>query len=261
MSPIVESVLGFFRKLKLTTVVTLLAVAFCILWLQQCESKKSLSQELALEKQKNDQNLSSMTEGIKVIKKLNGDFEASKASYMGSLEEIKKYNASLYDRFNDQKGLLAGIYSNLSIRLDSLISRGDTLVRYTDSTYGISFYTNYEEKDLRNEIYGITQVKLLKNDVIPMSTVITSNEMQIGISYGFRNLKDRYEIFAISKSPNVKFNELEGMLTINKDDMVATPAKKLKWGLGFHVGVTYSITQKAPIPYVGAGLSYNIINF
>lgn len=245
------------KRMSMQTVIIVAAVIFAFLWFQQCDRNSKLRAELKLEQKKNDQNLAAMNEVIKIVKKQNGDIEASKAAYIGSLADLKQYNEKLYQQLQDQKGLLAGLHADINIKLDSLLSKGDKPVQYNDSTYGIKFNAKYDDMNLHNSISGETKFTVRKKEIIPIHTMIFSNEMKIGITYGFREFKDRYEVFAVSKSDKITFDELEGFYTLKKDGA----QKKLKWGLGPQVGVTYSLGSMKFMPYVGLGLSYNIVRF
>lgn len=247
------------KKDKAYIAVVAVVVALVVLLSQQCARNSELSKMLEFERLKNEQNLAALNEQVKVIRKLNGDFESSKASYIGELREVQKYNAMLYDMFKDQEDLLAGIYSSVNVKLDSLLSKGDDVTDYGDSTYGISFATLYDEDNLYNKITGETKFLLSGAGPVPLGTSIFSNEMRIGIGYGFRETDDRYEVFAISKSGNVKFDELDGVFVIKKEDTV--PQRKLRWGVGPSVGATYLFGQSKVSPYVGIGVSYHLFRF
>ena len=254
-----KKILSLLGKLNLQTILVIAAVVFGLLFLAQCNRSKKLKEEIAYEKLKNDQNLAAMNGILTVVKKQNGDIETSKATYLGSLEEIKQYNSKLYNQLSGQKGLLAGIYSDFTIKLDSIMSHGDSQVQYNDSTYGIKFRVSYNDTNLSSNIDGETKFMVMKKRVEPIYTTIFSNEMKIGITYGFRELDDKYEVFAVSKSDKIKFNELNGVFTLKKPSI--EKPKVLKWGVGPSVGVTYSIATKSVAPYVGVGLSYNFIRF
>ena len=241
------------------TVAVIAAVVLLALFASQCNRNAELSRMLEFERVKNDQNLVAMNEQVKAIRKLNGDFESSKASYIGELEDVRKYNEMLYDMFKDQEDLLAGIYSSMTVKLDSLLSQGDDVTDYGDSTYGISFATLYDEDNLFNKITGETKFIMSDMGPVPLGTNIFTNEMRIGIGYGFRETNDRYEVFAVSKSGNVKFDELDGVFVLNKES--AEQAKKLRWGIGPSVGVTYLFGQSKASPYIGFGLSYHFARF
>jgi hypothetical protein len=252
---------NFLKALKenMSLVLLVLVGVFVFVFLQQCDARRRLKEDLEFERRKSDQNLAAMNEQIKVIKNLSGEIEASKATYVGSIEEIKKYNAELAARFESQKNLLAGIYSKVSIVLDSIVSIGDKPYQYNDSTYGIKFTTIYDKDEIFNRIEGETKFTIIGGKPNALNTSIYSNEMRIGITYGFRDLGDRYEVFALSKSGKVKFDELEGVLTLSKG--ASAPQKKLRWGIGPQFGVTYGVGQGKFMPYVGLGLSYNVVRF
>lgn len=248
-----------FKKNSITTILIVAGIVFFMLWLQQCNSNARLKDDLEFEKVKSTQNAAALTEQIKVIKNLQGEMESSKATYIGSLDDVQKYDSALYERFKHQEGLLAGIYADFSVKLDSLISNGDTYVQYDDSTYGIKFETTYDNYELYNRILGETKFQMIERKPRLLNTIIFSNEMRIGISYGFREFDDRYEVFALSKSDEIKFNEFEGVFTLKKPKVV--PDKKLRWGIGPQVGVTWSFSNKKIMPYFGIGIHYSIIRF
>ena len=254
-----NKIIAFIRGLNFTTILIAIAVILAILLFRQCDRSSKLKSDLTYEKTKNSQNLTAMNEVIKIVTTQNGEIEASKAAYIGSVEELKQYNMSLYNQLKDQKGMLAGIYSNLSIKLDSIIAKTDKPIQYNDSTYGIRFASNYADSGFRNRINGETKFMIANKKVSPINTIIFSNEMDIDMVYGFRELADRYEVFAVSKSDKVKFNQVEGVFTLKKTETI--PVKKNKWGVGPQLGVTYNIANKSISPYVGFGVSYNIIRF
>lgn len=247
------------QKDKIFIAAAAVFVTLVVLLAQQCGRSKELSKLLEFERVKNEQNLAAMNEQVKYIRKFNGDFESSKASYIGELEEVRKYNEMLYGMFKDQENLLAGIYSSMTVKLDSLLSKGDDLTDYGDSTYGISFTTLYDEDNLFNKITGETKFLLSEGGPVPLGTNIFTNEMRIGIGYGFREKDDRYEVFAVSKSGNVKFDELDGVFVLKKEN--ALPQKKLRWGIGPSAGATYMFGQSKLSPYIGFGVSYHLIRF
>ena len=241
------------------TIMLAVIVALGALWLSQCNRTKSLKDELNLEKVKTEQNLAAMTEQIRVIKKLNGDMESSRAAYIGSLDDLKKMNSKLYSALSDQKGLIGGLYANMSVLLDSIVSRDDQAVVNEDSTVSIRFETEYSKQDLFNRITGETRFSLVDRKVVPMYTTILGNEMKIGVTYGFRELDDRYEVFAVAKNPVVRFDELDGFLTIKK--LSAAPAKKKRWSVGPAVCWGIDAARLRSSVFVGIGVSYGLLRF
>ena len=256
---VLNFVKSVFKKENFTVIMVVIIAVLMALWLQQCNRAGRLKDDLKTEQLKNDQNTAAMNEQIKVVKKLNGDIESSKATYMGSIDDVMKYDSAFAAKLKDQRNLIAGIYSDMSIKLDSIMSRGDKSVKYGDSTYGIKFETTYDKNMLFNKITGETKFGIAKGQVNPIGTSIYSNEMRIGITYGFREDKDKYEVFAVSKSDNVKFDELDGIFTLAKT--TPAPVKRRNWCVGPQFGVTYGMRDYKVMPYLGLGVSYNLFSF
>lgn len=255
----ISTILGFFKGINFTTLAVAAAGIMTFISISQCNRAKTADTALEFEKQKNAQNIAAMTEDIKVIKTSAGEIESSKAAYIASVEELKKMNSELANRLSGVQGLISGIYADMTIKLDTLISRNDKVITYDSTMRGIKFETVYDKDSIYNRIIGETKFRLVGTNIFPMHTSIYSNEIRLGITYGFRELDDRYECFAISKSGAIKFNELEGVLTLKKPAIV--PVKKKPWGLGIALGPSFDFVNGKPGIAVSVGINYSIWNF
>ena len=254
-----DKILNFFKGINFTTIAVAAAAILLFVCMSQCNRAKQLSADLEFEKTKNAQNIAAMTESIKTIQNHAGDYESSKAAYLASLDELKTMNSKLANKLAGVQGLISGIYADMSIKLDTIISRNDHVVKYDSTMRGIKFETTYDKDSLYNKITGETKFRLVGKDIFPVNTYIYSNELKLGITYGMRETDDRYECFAISKSKNIKFNELEGVLTIKKN--AVAPEKKKHWGLGMQFGPSFDFVNGKPGLAVSVGINYSIWNF
>lgn len=207
--------------------------------------------------QKQDaQNLRAMKDSITIEfnKKLQA-YEISKDNYVvNELNELKKYNKQLYDQISKVKGdVIAYIDAKVTGDLGG-ISAGNKLVVVDKPTnkYGLDFGFNYADSSFSQKIEGQSRFYAYPDETTkkwilkPDTTLFTTNLTTLHLQYGMRDLKDRYEVFIINKSPVLKVGGLEGAYIIKKQP---SPPPKPRPNFGFG-------------PYVGFGLNtdYNLAN-
>jgi len=223
---------------------------------QTCSTLKTERAQREFEIKQNAQNLSALKDSITVEfnKKLQA-YEYSKDNYLlNEISELKKYNEKLYKDLSKVKGdIIAAINSNASADLSG-IEADSQLVVYDSTTnnYGIAFKSHYADSGFVQDLEGVSKffvypiLETNKWTIRPTSTIFNKNYTQINLTYGFRELEDKYEVFAVSSSPKVKINNLDGLFVLDKAPQKA-PEKPKRWGFG---------------PYIGAGLNtdFNLDN-
>jgi len=207
--------------------------------------------------QKQDaQNWSAMRDSItsEFNKKLNA-YEISKDNYVvNELKDLKKYNEYLYNQLSKVKGdVIAAIDAKVSANLAG-ITAGNQLIIVDKQTnkYGLKFDFNYADSSFSQKLDGESRFFAYPDDVTkkwilkPDTTLFCTNLTTMNLIYGFREYKDKYEVFIINKSPLLKITGLEGAYIIEKQ-----PEKPPKPRPNFGFG-----------PYVGFGLNtdYNLAN-
>lgn len=232
-----------------------------------------IAQNEFIQKQ-NAQNTSAMLDSItsSFDKKLKA-FVFEKDNYVvNKLADLEKYNKDLYNQLNKIKGdVIAAIDSKVKVELPD-VSANNQLVTVDKSKnlYGLNFESNYKDPGFEQNIQGQSRFKATLDDITkkwvlePDSTLFTKNSTTIGITYGFRNLKDKYEVFAISPSPMVKLTDLNGVFILDKEPPKA-PVKPKNFSFGPYVGFGLNTDYNLANPRFGwsAGISihYNIFSW
>jgi hypothetical protein len=239
----------------------------CMLWLKSCSDQRAAKAEMEKQATINDQNMRAKNDTIRIVKNKAGELESVKSSYVSKLSDLEKINKDLYAEIKKEKGTTrAVIKSYVSVSSGDIVISNE-LKRYSDGiTYGLEFADEKIDSGMTWHIKGVSKFQFDKLEIIPGTTEIFENQMKLKIVLGFTTAKNGdYQVFARSASPNVKFDELDGVLIIPKknDDVLCPPAKKKRFGLGVQIGYGANIVNKQVFigPNLSFGISYNIISF
>jgi len=249
---------NFLDKLKTYGVFILGAalIVVSVFLFQTCGSLKAEKERNEYIEKQNAQNLSALGDSItaEFNKKLKA-WEFSKDNYVvQKLADLEKYNKDLYNELKKVKGdIIAAIKTGVEGDLGGITASNELVV--LDSTkhhYGLSFRSPYKDEGFEQLLVGTSRFYAIPNEeskkwsITPDRIVFDTNLTTIRITYGFKNLDDRYQVFAISPSPKIKLIDLDGGYFIDKQPP-PPPEKPKKWGFG---------------PYIGFGINtdYNLAN-
>ena len=247
------------KNIKFTFGVIIVALLFFLF--KTCDRNKQLKHEVKREKEISAQNYAALTDQIKMVDDKLGQAEYTRASFLAKIDDLAKLNKNLAGKIEEIKGdVISIIDSKVGAGLDSIVISNE-LVQIDDITYGLAFKNEYEEIGFYSYIEGMSKFKFFNNEIKPDSTEIFKNNIKIGLTYGFKELDDRYEIFAKSPSNKVTIDELEGALIIKKDNPGVAETTKKRFGLGPNIGLGYGFGDTKFRPSIGIGLQYNVIRF
>jgi len=219
------------------------------------------------------QNIRAMTDSVskEYNKKLDA-YEFTKDNLvLNKLSDLEQYNKSLSDQLKNVKGdVLSAIQSNVEGNLGGIQGSNNLAVLDSASNhYGLKFSTNYVDSGFRQKIVGTSKFYAIPNEstkkwnIKPDVTVLDTNLTSISVTYGFKDLKNKYQVFAISKSPKVQVTDLTGGYFIDKQ--IVPPAKPKKWGIGPYGGFGLNTAPNLGNPQfgwsIGFGLHYNILQW
>lgn len=191
-------------------------------------------------------NIIAMNDSLKTYydKKTNRLVTEKTAYLVKNIDDLEKYNSSLYNELNKVKGILAGITSSVNINIPSQTSNGNVTQDKDDTTkYTLPWSFKYSDNGLEQRLSGRSLFTFDRGKIKnPAYSVVDTNYMNIKIKYNFIEQGEKYIVQANSPSPLIKFTELDGVLILNKYNKL-TPPKKSKWSFG---------------PTIGFGLNTNV---
>ena len=243
--------------------IAMVAILF-VICLQTCKSKRELKSDLETEKNINRQNIAALTDSIRIVSDKVGNTEFNKNAFVTKLDGLENLNDSLYNLILNVRGDVISII-NSKVHGDIPPMEVDNkLLKYDDGvTFGLQFALEYKDAGLVSNIAGVSDFKAYDNKVFAGKTMITGNTISLGLTYGFKEYDDKYEIFAKSASPFVTIDELDGALIIpkKKNSLITPTTKKKAWGIGPNASVMYGFGGGKLDMGVGIGIQYNFIRF
>jgi len=233
---------------------------------QTCSTLKEERKQRELDGIIYEQNRLASTDSVtKVWNNKLKMWEYSKASYVLEYDNLKNYNKNLQDTIKKLKGKVSSlIESQSTIQLGKVIV-GNKLITLTDSYhYGLRFNSTYQDAGLKQIISGesrfyaepdvnTSRTVHLKGD----STILDTNFTTIKVLYGFRELDKQFQVFALSPSKKVIFEDITGGYFIDKQPEYVLPKPK-KWGFGPYIGVGLNTDLNASNPGFGWSIGFSL---
>lgn len=206
------------------------------------------------------QNQKALNDSLRVIKDKFDELASVTTAYMLSIEDLKISNKVLSNQIKALgPNVISAITNNLSFEKDS-IKVDNKIEKYSDTEFGLAFSYEYSDPGMKQCLSGVSKFGLESNVIFPRETEFFDNQLELNILYGFREIDGKYEVFAKSLSPNIKFNELEGVLVLDKYNKVITQ-KTTRFAFGPIGGVGYSIINNKVDLIIGFGVIYKLGEF
>jgi hypothetical protein len=263
MNTIINNLKKFFSKEKLPYTLGIIIIILSILYFKSCNSLRNEKLERKRDEIIYNNNMKALTDSIMTSynKKLEQYISVKTSFIFDDLKDLKQLNNDLYLKMKAIDNSIGIIDSRVSILGPLIISIGDSLKMKDSNNYEIGWNFNYEEKGFKQTLSGNSPFKLKNNIVTPGKSYLTKNEFEVGITYGFKDLGDRFEVFATSPSSRVKFLELEGALKIDKQLPQPKKVNRLVFGPNVGIGVNSGLNANdLRLGWnVGFSLTYNIL--
>lgn len=250
-------------------------VAIIVLSIFLFQTLSTLKTERAERKYKEEQdaqNMSALKDSITVMfnKKLQA-WEYSKDNYVVQrLSDLEQYNKSLAEELKKVKGdVIAAIKSEVQGNLGGITAA--TKLNVLDAAtnyYGLNFKSEYADDGFEQKITGMSKFHVIPNEatkkwsIVPdPTTVLDTNFVAIKMTYGFKETKNQYQVFALTKSDKIKVIGLDGGYIIDKQPLPG-PVKPKKWGFGPYVGYGLDLKQTPSFNWnVGVAVHYSIFRW
>ena len=194
-------------------------------------------------------NIVALTDSIKQYSGKNSELIAQKTILEGDIELLKQTNKDLYDKLNSVKVNDPNTVIQVSGNIDYNSVKKDTVwvcqKEQTESSV-VSDSIIYKNFDFSNKYRELTGTVWKKDSLIGLN--IEKDKMFFDYTIAIKN----DQLYITSDNPYVQYNSLTGY--------VNQIPKEKKWAIGPVIGVGFSINGKIT-PYIGVGLSYNLIRW
>jgi len=234
---------------------------------QTCSNLKKEREDRVFQEKIRTQNISAMTDSIRVEfnEKLKA-YEFSKDNYvLEQLKDLENYNKVLYDKLKKVQGdIIAAINSKVQGDLGGIKTSNELItIDSTKFQYGLKFKSFYQDKGFEQKLVGSSRFYLLPNEITkkwtiqPDITIIDTNLTTIKITYGLKDLDDKYRVFAISESPKIKLIELDGGFFYKKAPQPLIDKSK-NWAIGPYIGFGLNTDYNLANPRFGWSMGFSI---
>lgn len=247
-------------------VLTIGVIVLSVLLYQTKSTLKQERENYKYQVSQNEKNFNALRDSLTTTfnKKLDA-WEFSKDNFVvQKLEDLEKYNKELTEELEKVKGdVIAALQSQVQADLGGITTTNDSVKVLDETTnhYGIDFNSAYADSGFQQKIEGTTMFFVTPNEITkkwnitPDKTLFTKNLTTIKITYGFKELDDRYQVFALTPSPKVKLLDLNGGYFIDKQPP-PPPQKTKRWGFGPYFG--YGVISNNDISNTGFGFSLGV---
>lgn len=262
----------FFKKYAgyIVLIVVLILMFFYALSLRNRLSKTEI--QSTIDKQNYTASVDSIT---KTFNKKTQEFEFKTTSYIGSLEELGKYNKELADKLGKMKGdILAAVDSKIDIVVGEIKNVNTNISQKDDSTFvskatyavtdsGFSQIMDVTDKlrvspyVIRTKVNGKDTV-IVKNNLKSLGMDFGKSVIKLDLTFGFTEEKKQYKVWASSPSKYVSIGEMSGYYKY-------FPKVYHPWvvSAGFGYGINYSSKDGTftPGPTFNVSVGYKIFEF
>lgn len=249
-----------------------LVIVLSILLFQSWSTLKKERADRKYQEEQNVQNLSALKDSITVQfnKKLKA-WEYSKDNYVvQKLADLEKYDKAFADELKKVKGdVIAAIKTEVQGDLGGITASTELkIIDAPTNYYGLKFRSDYKDEGFEQRLSGMSKFHVIPDEttkkwnIIPdLTTVLDTNFIAIKATYGFKEFKDKYQVFATIASDKIKLTGLEGGYFISKQPS-PPPTKTKKWGFGPYIGYGLDLKQTPTFnPSIGVAVHYDIFKW
>lgn len=236
--------------------------------------------DLKTEVDVHDQNISALTDSLKLERTKNGELLVSIDGYIATEKDLKKLNRGLWDEVHAQKGKVISLTdlivilrqdsAQLAKTVDKLNSIIGTMQKIDDSTFIAPWTLAYTYDSTNYDVFrGRTQIGISSKDPLILrhkNSYMLERKTQIELVWGEKVEKGKLRIFVQSNYPGFTVKSMEGVLIDpNNNPLFKDLMKKRHWftglGIGPNISTGWNILEAKPAIILGVGLHYNIYEF
>ena len=159
-------------------------------------------------------------------------------------------------------GALCGFFSGKAVysTTDSVKVERDTVFEQ-DTTTHIN-PSPVDGTDVRKEYHFLPMVRTERDTVLKTDTVKLHDSVLVEVPITSKHYQAKeYDAWVSGYNQALDSIKVYQEKQIITEKVTVTKTKRKPWGVGFHVGYGYDPVNKTASPFVGVGLSYDIISF
>jgi hypothetical protein len=264
---------AFSPKYLNATLLIIIAILFVLYW-QSCNNNKRIKEEARIEKELNSQNLAALKDSIhKYYNESKKQYEFFKASYVLTKDDLKNYNAELYNEFLDFKGdVVAAIKAEIQGTLPNH-EIGNDVVNLGNNKWALKWTQDQGDDWFSQHIEGLSKFRIQYSkdslNIFGDKTELTNNITKVNIKFAHTKINEndtmaRYQVEAICNSPFITLTSLDGAYFIDsKYPKFITPVcsdkvSRLTFGPMLGYGLNFGKDAVSHGVLFGVGVQYNL---
>ena len=226
---------------------------------RQCNTITELEQE----KQVTESNIAALTDTLTTTRDELGNISSERGAFQAQSWQLRQLNRSLASTVDSLKNNpIVVTRTRTIVERDTIFdiqSAGEFL---GDNEFRITFETKDSGDWGVREIAGASRFRVIGDSTITdIKTDIVRDVIEMTITTGFRETDDgMLRIFATTNFPGVKTLDVEGALLDPRLYISGQTEERKRWGVGLQIG--YGVSPDMTFrPYIGVGVSYNLIRW
>jgi hypothetical protein len=203
------------------------------------------------------------------------EYQTTTSSFIGQLSDLKTYNENLFNKLNKIDGnILAAIQTSIGVIVGEVKNNQTIVNQVNDSIYISNMIYSVSDEGFSQTLHIKDSLKVLpyyiktrindidtilvRNNISSLGTLYGPNSINLDLTLGFSEEKNRYKVWITSPSSYINVNDLVGYYKYY-------PKKSNPWVFGptLGYGLLYNTRDGVMKPgfYIGLGVTYKFTDF
>lgn len=186
-----------------------------------------------------------------------GENYVAKDVFMQATADLKKQNAEIYKEFKSLKEnpLVITKYST-KFKIDTVYAESQEITKKDTGSFDLKW------KSPENKYYSFSGVTNVQKDFSKFNTQIYNFTSNANLTSDLVEKNGQFTIMVKSDNPYLNINNINGtVLDLRKNKTIKKMFPQKKFGIGPIVGYGYDFKESKFAPFIGIGVSYNLLKF
>ena len=242
---------------KFVLIVIVVILSFFIF--RQCGTIADLEQD----KQVSQSNVAALTDSLVTTVDELGNVKSERGAFQARNRDLRQLNESLSETVDSLKNNPIIITRTRTVVERDTVFDIDSAGEFLgDNEFRITFESLDRGDWGVREIAGASRFRVIGDTTITdIQTDIVRDVIEMTITTGFRETEDgMLRIFATTNFPGVQTLDVEGALLDPRLYVSRDEVQRQRFGIGFQLGYGFTSDMRLS-PYIGVGVSYNLIRW